>query len=159
MNCALTEEFFSVMNLLLDEQKIPKDYGTGQLLYHSEVNFLDAIHKHKQANVSELSAKLGITKGAVTQTAGKLKAKGLIEIYMQEGNKKEKFFRLTDVGMTARKGHEQYHKKANESLCDYFRSLSDADVRVVRTFLNQLRTCVPFCQFTCEYTDCKNERR
>lgn len=45
-----------------------------------------------------LSAKLGVTKSAVTQMNAKLLDKGLIERFQDYKNKKEKYFRLTNEG-------------------------------------------------------------
>lgn len=150
MNCRVTERFFEVMNLLQSEIKESRDYGTGQPLYHAEVAFLDAIHKHPGAKVSRISEMLGITKGAVTQMAAKLSGKQLIEIYLQPGNRKEKFYRLTPEGEAARVGHERYHEAANQRICEYFRSLDDEQTQTVFDFLSHLKECVPFCEFTCQ---------
>lgn len=154
MNCKLTGEFFSVVRMLQEEQKMPRDYGTGQLLFHSELNFLDTVHKNTDANVSKLSAILDVTKGAVTQIARKLYDKGLIEYYMLNKNKKEKYFRLTPAGETARGGHEMYHKEANDKLCAYFCTLDDTEREVISDFLSKLQEFTPFCEFACSSAAC-----
>jgi Transcriptional regulators len=151
MNCRIAEQFFEIMNLLKDDQKQVRDYGMGIKINHIEASFLDVIHRLPDANVSQVARKLGITKGAVTQAYAKLTEKGLIESFMRAGNKKEKYFRLTAVGDVVRQGHEQFHEEANESLCRYFSSLSDEEARTIFDFFDQLKECVPFCEFTCRH--------
>ena len=51
----MIEDFLRVKNKFNALEKIPMDYGTGELLYRSEVNTLVAIGKHKRTNVTELA--------------------------------------------------------------------------------------------------------
>jgi len=139
------------MNLLKDDQKQVRDYGLGIKINHIEASFLDVIYRLPDANVSAVARKLGITKGAVTQAYAKLTEKGLIESFMRTGNKKEKYFRLTAVGEALRQGHEQFHDEANKNLCRYFSSLSDEEAGIILNFFDQLKDCVPFCEFTCKH--------
>ncbi|MCC8023066.1 MAG: hypothetical protein LIO46_04705 [Clostridiales bacterium] len=149
MNCQITEKVFDVLRLIQEEEKRPKDYGTGQPLYHAEMEFLDAVWRYPQAHASALAAHLGVTKGAVSPYNRKLGEKGLVEWYLLEGNRKEKFLRLTELGERAREGHIRFHEEANRALCDYFCSLNQEETDLIFDFLNHLKECVPFCEFTC----------
>jgi len=157
MNCQVTEKLFHIISLLEDDQRRPKDYGTGQELYHSEVSFLEAVAKYPDANVSETARLLGITKGAVTQMYIKLEKKGLLFIHLDGGNRKEKYFSLTETGETVRAGHQAIHAQANARLCGYLSSLSSGELGVIQDFLGQLESCVPFCDFTCGCTNMMGE--
>ena len=59
--------------------KKPKSFGTRHKLYQSEIHFIDAIGLDGGYSASELSEKLGVTNGAVTQVSDKLLKKKLIE--------------------------------------------------------------------------------
>jgi len=155
MNCQISERFFEVMSLLQNEQKQINDYGTGIRINHIEASFLDTIYRHPDANVSSIARKLGVTKGAVTQTYSRLMEKGLIDSFRREGNKKEKYFKLTVAGEATRLGHEKYHEEANQNLCRYFSSLNEIETKVVFEFLEHLKKCVPFCEFTCRNWNAK----
>ena len=74
--------------------KNPRKFGTNQQLYQSEIHFIDAIGINEEINASQLSIKLDITNGAVTQVAQKLIQKKLIAKYKRETNKKEVYFKL-----------------------------------------------------------------
>lgn len=149
MNCRLTEELTEVIQLIDEEKKHSKDYGTGVPLYHSEIMMLEMIARYPYENVSGLSKKLGITKGAVTQGHNKLMQKGLIEGHQKSDNKKEKYFRLTEKGRESIDGHQQYHEAANQRLCDYLLTMSQEETEVIFRFLSRLKQCVPFCEFQC----------
>lgn len=149
MNCRVTEGFLDVVNLLQEEARKPRDYGNGVPLTHSEVGFLGVVHRDPDANVSRISQALGLTKGAITQTTQKLSQKGLVEQYQRSHNKKEKYFRLTELGELARSGHERFHEDANRRLCAYFSSLEEGEARTILDFLAYLKECMPFCAFPC----------
>lgn len=149
MNCRVTEQIFQIIHLLDEEKKMPRDYGTGVPLYHAEAIFLSLIDRYPNENVSGLSARLVITKGAVTKLSGKLVEKGMIEITRRTDNKKEKYFRLTTKGEEAVQGHQQFHKQANQRLCKYISTLNHEEAALIFQFLNHLKECVPFCEFQC----------
>ena len=135
MYCKVTEQIFGITRLLEDEKKKPKDYGNGVLLYHAEVQLLDTIARYPSDNVSALSERLGITKGAITQMVEKLRQKELIETIKREDNKKEKYFCLTDKGRISIRGHQQLHQQANTSLCDFVSTLNSNEADAVFRFL------------------------
>lgn len=53
---------YQAVSLLKDEQKEPKDYGTGTKVNHIEASFLDIIHKCPIINVSEPAWQPGMLK-------------------------------------------------------------------------------------------------
>lgn len=157
MDCELIESFFDIFDMIVDEQRTPRDYGDAHLLYHSELNFIDAIHKYPEANAGKLSEVLGITQGAITQVANKLIRRKLIEGYANKGNKKNKYYRLTPEGESVIQGHQDYHEEANRKLCQYFCSLSADEAAVILRLFAQIKECMPVSVFACQANDgCRN---
>ncbi len=154
MYCRVTDKIFNIIRLLEEERKKQKDYGSGVSLGHAEVTLLETITRYPHENVSALSKRLGITKGAITQMVAKLCQKGLLEEIKREGNKKEKYFRLTNKGMTTTEGHQLFHKEANRKLCDFIAALDPREANAIFLFLECVKECVPFCEFPC---DCERE--
>lgn len=154
MYCSVADQLFGIIRLLEEEKKKPLDYGGGVFLGHAEVQFLEAVARYPDENVSALSRRLGITKGAVTQMVSKLCQKELLQGTQREDNKKEKFFHLTSQGELTVKGHQLYHKQANEKLCRFIATLDAQEADTVFRFLECLKECVPFCEFPCS---CKQE--
>ena len=148
MNCEVRGRLFDVIHLLEENQRLPRQYGQ-HLLYHAEAAFLGAVQAFPDANMSDMSDRLRITKGAVTQLHAKLAAKGLVETYIRPGNRKEKYFRLTSEGEAVRAAYMLFHEQSNQALCEYFRTLSAHDAQIVLSFLDRLKDCVPFCESEC----------
>jgi len=153
MHCKIVEDFYEIIRMIEEDKKKPKDYGGGVLLYHAEVIFLDEIARSPGENVSGLSARLGITKGAVTQMSAKLEQKKLLIATRRHDNKKEKYFRLTPAGEEVIQGHLEFHRQANQKLCDYFSTLDLKEQSAIFRFFEFLRQCVPLCEFPCGYNN------
>lgn len=116
--------------------KKPKSFGTDHLLYQSEIHFIDAIGIDTEINASELSDKLGITNGAVTQVAQKLIRKELIEKYKTSSNKKEVYFRLTESGKVAYHEHVLFHKRLNDKMTTYLDGLNKKQIEAILGMLD-----------------------
>lgn len=153
MNCDLVSSFTDLCYLVDESKKKQKDYA-GFPLYSSEISLIEAVYFKPESNVSQLADYLKVTKGAVTQTAGKLLEKKLIETYLLDSNKKEKYFRLTEDGLKVKVDHQYKHDESNKKLCEYMKSLSPAQAAVIHEFMEVLKDCVPICMFTC---DCRLE--
>lgn len=111
--------------------KKPKSFGTNQQLYQSEIHFIDAIGISGEINASQLSDKLDITNGAVTQTAQKLIQKKLIEKYKKETNRKEVYFKLTELGIIAYQNHKAFHKELEDKIAEYLKGLSREQLEAI----------------------------
>jgi DNA-binding MarR family transcriptional regulator len=125
----IIEKMTAVQYRINLNDKKPKKFGTNQLLYQSEIHFIDAIGKNKEINASQLSSKLDITNGAVTQISQKLLQKKLIEKYKKETNKKEVYFKLTELGEIAYENHKAFHKELNDRTIEYLEGLSQEQIK------------------------------
>lgn len=154
MRCNLMENLYKAMQAIHDEQLTPRDYGTGDLLYHAELSLLDVIARNPDKSAVQLATQLGITKGALTQTAQKLVEKGLIEQYNPPKNRKTKHHRLTAAGILAISGHAQYHAEANARMQAYLCGRSAQDKQVIADFFETLLSCMPICLYDCDKDNC-----
>lgn len=84
-------------------------FGTGKLLHTREIHTIQAIGRFPGVNVTRLAERMGVTKGAVSQTISKLVKKGLVRKRQIFGNKKEVVLELTDMGWVGFKNHEKFH--------------------------------------------------
>ncbi len=115
--------------------KKPRSFGTSELLYQSEIHFIDAIGIDNEVNASQLSDKLHISNGAITQVADKLLKKKLIEKYKIEINKKEVYFRLTEQGKVAYESHRKFHQDLCDKLIAYLKGLSPEQVEGILNYI------------------------
>lgn len=148
MQCNIINKLFQIINETNQAEKVPKDYGTGDLIYHSEINLLDAIFQFPNFNAVELANQMGVTRAAITQLTKKLEQRGLIIRYIKEGNKKEKYFKLTTAGETIKHGHDRYHRSANLQICRYLSSLDPHEYDIIISFLDHLAG-LPISEFEC----------
>lgn len=154
MECPLIGALFDVMRRMRDEERLPRDYGVGEPLYHSELRLLDLIDQNPQKRAGTLSEALGVTKGALAQVAKRLTDKGLIEEYNAEGNRKEKYYRLTALGEEARAGHIRHHDQSIGRMKSYLCSRSEDEKRVLTEFLKEIGQCMPLWPYNCSSPDC-----
>lgn len=148
MQCEIVGKYFSVMNQILDKRKSPMDYGSGRDLYHAELVFLEQVHLNPHSNAQQLSELLGVTRGAITQLGNKLEKKELVCRYTTAGNKKEKYYALTELGIEVCRRREAYHQDANLEMCSYLSSLRSQDRELILEFLEKLRY-LPINDFEC----------
>lgn len=134
----IIEKVIRLANKINQTNKIPRDYGSGHVLYHSEIHSIEAIHNHDNVNASELSKILGVTNGAINQVTNKLIAKGLAEQYKLNDNNKEVFYRLTELGEKANSGHNEYHKEEYENILQYLNSATEEQIQAINSFLDGL---------------------
>jgi DNA-binding MarR family transcriptional regulator len=97
-------------------EKIPVDFGTGELLYPSEIHIIEVIGEKADITITEISAKFGITKGAVSQVINKLNQKGYIQKVRREENAKEMNLLLTGKGYQAFGAHQKLHQSMDEEI-------------------------------------------
>ena len=131
---AIMEKMFRAFNEMNESAKQPRDYGTGHLLYQSEIHAISVIQHHQQANASALAQIMGVTKGAITQVVNKLILKGLVEKYNLPNNKKEVYFLLTESGAVANAAHNRYHEEMHGPVMDYLEHLDTEKLTIVENF-------------------------
>ena len=132
------EKVVRLLNKINQTGKKPRDYGSGHILYQSEIHTVEAIANHENVNASELSKILGVTNGALNQVTNKLIKKGLVDQYKINNNNKEVYYRLTEQGQNANSGHSKHHKELYQNLIKYLADLTPEQMKTVNTFLDRL---------------------
>jgi len=75
----LSTQWDRIQNKIAAIEKSPRDFGSGDLLYRSEIHTLMAIGENPGANVTDLASHSGISKSAVSQMVNKLSHRNLVE--------------------------------------------------------------------------------
>lgn len=109
-----TNRFNRVVSKFKIAGRVPKDHGTGELLYSSEIHTIAAISEDQRINISELAKKLGVTKGTISQLVSKLEGKGYLKKVKGVNNQKEVLLELTQKGERAKLGHDHFHDELNK---------------------------------------------
>ena len=130
----LSVQWDQILNKMAAIENTPRDFGSGDLLFRSEVHTLMAIGKNAGATVTDLARYAGITKSAVSQMVNKLARRNLVEKYRDPDNDKEILLRLTPQGKIAFLGHEQYHLKIHARIEQNLKKMTDQEFRFLQEF-------------------------
>lgn len=115
----------------LTESQCLDEYG------YSETHCIDYIGRLELPNVTKVAEHMGMTRGAISKMTKKLLAKGLIEKYTLETNKKEIYFRLTDQGRLLFEEHEKRHKRWEKRDMEFLSRYSREEVGAVYQFMQE----------------------
>ena len=115
----------------LTENQCLDEYG------YSETHCIDSIGRIELPNVTKVAEQMGMTRGAISKMTKKLLAKGLIEKYTLETNKKEIYFRLTDLGNLLFEEHDKRHKRWEKRDMEFLSRYSKDQVDVVYRFMQE----------------------
>ena len=105
---SIIDQFLRMVNKL--NSKEASDYGTGEILYTSEIHVIETIGKNEGINITELATRASVTKSAISQTVTKLVRKKMIHKYKGKGNDKEVLLALAEKGKIAFAAHEAQHQ-------------------------------------------------
>jgi DNA-binding MarR family transcriptional regulator len=119
-------------------ESAPRDYGTGELLYSSDIHTVVAVGRQPGCNLTQLAGALGVSKPAASKFTRKLLRRGYVLKEKQAGNAKEVSFSLSPKGRRAEKAHERFTRKVFGPLQAVESGLSASDRRVIRRFLEAL---------------------
>jgi DNA-binding MarR family transcriptional regulator len=146
------EMFMDMLTRLFNKAAIierePVDTGDGVLLHTSEIHLIDMAGRFPDESMSALASRLGITKGAVSQTAKKLEGKGYLERINFEGNNKTVLVKLTDNGTRAFGWHQAYHAVVNDRIARVISGFGRKDRENIEKILRQMEKIFDDCPET-----------
>jgi len=146
------DEFMDLFTRLFNKAALleqePVDTGDGVLLHTSEIHLLDMAGRFPEESLSALASRLGITKGAVSQTVNKLEKKGYVERVNRDGNKKTVFIRLTGSGKRAFGWHRAYHAMVNERIAREISGYKEKERECIRNILCRMEKIFDECPKT-----------
>lgn len=115
----------------------------GLELHPSELHVLLAIQSEPEANATRLAARLGVTKGAVSQVMKRLEGKGLIAKHADPAQKNEVTASFTRSGRTALSAFLDERAATHKRFHLYLASLSEGEKRTLRRFLDRMGDFLP----------------
>lgn len=121
-------------------EKHPHTFGAAGPLTPSEIHTIDAIGCEGGILMSELAARLSVTKGAITQIIVRLESKELVRRSPHPHDSRGTTISLTDKGKEAYWEHEHYQAEFYEEL----RSQLNADE--IKVFEKCVEKLIKFLQ-------------
>lgn len=130
--------FLRVIYSFLGIDKKARYYGTDVQLSHAEIHMIKAIKANEEIHITGLANQLGVTKGAVSQIAGRLEKKGLLIKEKDIYNQSKLILRLTAQGEIAHHNHENYHNHLDALIEEALKDASAENISFLKRFLDIL---------------------
>ena len=134
----LIELYFRSHNMFTLMESKPRDFGSGDLLYSTEIHTIESIGKNSGINLTKLAEYMGVSKSAVFKTTKKLLKKNYIIKSRPVDNQKEVIFNLTDKGRKAFQGHEIFSQEVFERIFDILKNLKENEVAIIENYLKKM---------------------
>jgi DNA-binding MarR family transcriptional regulator len=134
---SLIDQFLKILHLYSVINRKPKDYGTGDLLFFTELHTISVVGKNREINMTKLADLMGVTRGAISQTIRKLVSKELI-IKSKTTNRKEVNLRLSEKGMVVLKGQESFQQEIFTFAGSLYEYASAEDIQLVQRLFNAI---------------------
>lgn len=134
------ERLLKEISLMLERQDMLSGLTESQCLDeygYSETHCIDYIGRLELPNVTKVAEHMRMTRGAISKMTKKLSAKGLIEKYTLETNKKEIYFRLTPQGRLLFEEHAKRHKRWEQRDMEFLSRYSKEEVGTVYKFMQE----------------------
>jgi DNA-binding MarR family transcriptional regulator len=135
---SLIAKFSKVSKLWQQLDSKPRRFGTETDLSGSEIHLIEVVGQNEGLSVTELAKRLGITKGAVSQTLKRLEGKGIVVKEVDPMNTSRITVSLSTKGKVAYYSHLQWHEAVDGGFRDYFVHLPEDKIRFLEEFLSIL---------------------
>jgi DNA-binding MarR family transcriptional regulator len=135
---SLIAKFSRVSKLWQQLDSQPRKFGTETDLTGSEIHLVEVIGQNEGVSVTDMAKRLGITKGAVSQTLKKLAEKGLVVKEVDPANTSRITVSLSTKGKVGYYSHLQWHEKMDGGFRDYFVHLPGDKIKFLEEFLSIL---------------------
>ena len=129
---------FKLLNLFKEMENTQFKISDNITVFPGEIHMISAIATSNGINVTEVAARLDISKSAASQMIKKLVRKGLIEKAHTEQNNKEIRLLLTREGKTALDIVEKRHLELKEKFFSFAPTFSDEKWQNYRDFLSKM---------------------
>jgi len=134
----LVELYFRSHNLFKLMENEPRDFGSGDLLYTTEIHTIESIGKNSGINLTKLAEYMGVSKSAVSKTTKKLLKKNYIIKSRPVDNQKEVIFNLAEKGRKAFQGHEIFSQEVFERIFYILKNLKKNEVAIIEDNLKKM---------------------
>ncbi len=119
-------------------ESTPRDYGTGDLLYSSDIHTVAAIALSPGCNLTKLAEMLSISKAAASKFVAKLIGLGYLLKSKRLDTGRDVIFNLTPKGQAAVLAHEKFVAETFGPLLEIEASLSGDEYQVISGYFEKI---------------------
>ncbi|MBD2794210.1 MarR family transcriptional regulator [Xenorhabdus szentirmaii] len=123
-----------------DEKTLHKHGLGGYSL--SELHVIQHIGVSGLLNVTAISQRMQMTRGAISKICAKLLLRSVLEKSKMSGNQKETHFSLSIEGKKVFSEHEKLHKLAEEKWMKVLANYSEEELMVIKRFITDVSEAV-----------------
>lgn len=123
----MIEKFVRICNKYSVVSSKPRNYGTGELLYPSEIHMLNYISNKQEQNISEIGRYFSISRSAASQTIMKLEKKGLCTKSKRD-NRRNIYIDISDKGKEVLQHFREYENAVFDDLIAVFERAEASEV-------------------------------
>jgi DNA-binding MarR family transcriptional regulator len=124
-------------HILYLEKGYSLDFAGGTL-YPTEIHLLLVIARGQQGNATQMAERMGVTKGAISQTLSRLERKGMLIKSRDPASKNELNLALTPLGQKAAKSAKDAAGHVRQQYGKFLAGLDDDERDVIRRFLTTM---------------------
>lgn len=128
----LLQSFDEGYELCYQYDSMPHQYGK-EILYQSEMHFLQAVGDTPSVTITVIAQQLGKTKSACSQMVRKLVKKELLIQERNEKNNREYYLNLTERGKEIYEDHKEFDEKCMQRT---YESLTDFTEEELRSYIS-----------------------
>ena len=132
----LLQSFDKGYELCSEYDSMPHQYGD-EVLYQSEMHFLEVVGDTPSITITVISQQLGKTKSACSQMVRKLVKKELLTQERNEKNNREYYLNLTERGKEIYEVHKEFDEKCIQRT---YKSLADFSEEELRSYISVQKT-------------------
>lgn len=132
----LLQSFDKGYELCFEYDSMPHQYGD-EVLYQSEMHFLEVVGDTPSITITVISQQLGKTKSACSQMVRKLVKKELLTQERNEKNNREYYLNLTERGKEIYEVHKEFDEKCMQRT---YKSLADFSEEELQSYISVQKT-------------------
>lgn len=130
---AIYERVGEINRVTLLQQLKGKSFG---LLSSSEMDCIEYIGSHKNANVTKLAKSTSMTTSAISKVIKRLEKRSIVERYQESDNLKEVYCRLTAQGVEIYEFHKEMTKQFLERDNAVYQEMSNEEISIILRFID-----------------------
>lgn len=134
----ILDYIYAAHRYLAELESVPREYGSGEKLFASEIHTVAAVFHSPGCNLTSLAAALDVSPAAASKFVAKLIRRGYIVKYKAPDNKRDVLFEATEKGRAAAKGHERFEKRTFANLIRAEETLDPREREAVRGYFEKL---------------------
>ena len=139
-NRTLVAQLEAFVDKILNLEKRQLHEVDGQKLYPSEIHLLLLIDAQSQLNATGLAERLGLTKGAISQTLTRLEKKGVLIKSRDPASKNGLILEFTGAGQKVLRHFRGVQAAVRKRYDEIFAAFDEDEQEVIRRFFRRLHS-------------------